>query len=262
MKTKITIIIVSWNVRELLTECLKSIFNQPLVASGAVEVFVVDNASGDGSTEMVKNDFSEVNLIANQENLGFAKANNQALKRAKGEYILILNPDTKLPSNSLAQALEFMTNRQTIGIMGCQLLNSDGSVQPSIRRLPTWWPIFLLLIKAPKIFKNIKAVNHYLATDFDYSTEQEVEQVMGAFMLIKKEVFDKVGLFDEKFFIWFEEVDLCRRVRQAGYKIWYTPNLKIIHYGGASFTQQKLIKKQWLFFKSAWYYFRKKGVSS
>jgi GT2 family glycosyltransferase len=258
MTPKISIIIVSWNVRDLLKKCLESIFSQPLSAAGSLEVFVVDNNSSDGTAEMVKKDFSEVKLMANSSNSGFARANNQAISLAAGDYILLLNPDTEIFPDTIAKSIEFMAGHPECGVMGCKILNPDGTVQPSVRRLPTVWPIFLMLIKAPKIFRRLKAIDRYLATDFNYGQEQEAEQVMGAFMMTKKAVFDKVGLLDEKFFIWFEEVDFCRRVSQAGYKIFYTPDAKIIHHGGASFAQQKAIKKQWLFFKSAFYYFWKK----
>lgn len=254
---KLSIIIVSWNVENLLRKCLKSIYNDPI--GNLSEVFVIDNISKDKTVEMVKREFPQVKLIANQENLGFAKANNQGIKLATGEYILFLNPDTELFPNTISKSIEFMSSHPDCGIMGPQMLYSDRSPQPSVRRFPTIWPILLMLIKAPKLIKNIKSINRYLATDFDYFKTQEVDQVMGAYMMTRKELIDRIGIMDEKFFIWFEEVDFCLRARRAGYKIYYNPEVKIIHYGGKSFAQEKVITKQKIFFQSAFIYFRKNG---
>lgn len=251
----LSIIIVSWNVKDLLKKCLDSIYQNQ--GDLELEVFVVDNASTDGTPEMVRNDFPSVSLIENKNNRGFAAANNQAIKLAKGEYILILNPDTEIMGDTLQKSIEFMEQNPKAGILGCQILNSDRTVQPSVRRFPTFWPIFLIFLKLPKIFPNLSAVNHYLFRDFDYLKTQSVDQIMGAFMLVKKEVFRKIGFFDERFFLWFEEVDLCRRAASAGFEIFYYPEAKIIHYGGQSFNQQATVKKQWQFFKSALHYFFK-----
>ena len=253
----LSIIIVSWNTRELLKKCLNSIYQNG--AGLSLEIYVIDNNSSDKTVEMIRTEFRDVELIANNKNQGFAYANNQALKLAIGKYILLLNPDTEILSNSLQKAVKFMSDNSNCGAMGAKLLNPDKSVQPSIRRFPTPWPIFLMLIKAPKLFKKIKSIERYLCFDFDYNKRQAVDQIMGAFMLIPKKVFDKVGLLDEVFFIWFEEVDLCRRIQNAGFKVLYNPEVEIIHYGGQSFAQEKIIKKQSLFFKSAMRYFLKNG---
>lgn len=251
----LSIIIVSWNTKNLLQKCLESIYATSQV--GNFEVFVVDNNSADGSAAMVSEKFPQVKLIASKENLGFAKANNLAIKEATGEYLLILNPDTELYPETLSGALAFMTAHPDAGAMGCKMVYPDGRNQPSVRRLPTIWPITLLLLKLPKIFPNLRAIKHYLAEDFDYSQTQVVEQIMGAFMLIHKKVIERVGAFDERFFTWFEEVDLCRRIVDAGYKIYYYPDIKIIHHGGQSFSQQKKLTNQKVFFSSALKYFLK-----
>lgn len=253
----LSIIIVSWNTQELLKKCLYSIYQNRDDLS--LEVLVVDNNSTDKTVEMVKKEFPQVKLIINNKNLGFAYANNQAIKLAVGDYILLLNPDTEVLDNSLKQSFEFIKNNQDCGAMGAKLLNSDKSLQSSVRSFPTFWPIFLMLIKAPKILKKIKAIDNYLCVDFDYNKIQVVDQIMGAFMLIPKKVFDKIGLLDENFFIWFEEVDFCRRIKKSGLKVIYNPQVEIIHYGGQSFAQEKIIKKQLLFFKSALRYFLKHG---
>lgn len=254
----ISIIIVSWNVKELLKKCLGSIYQNQ--GDLALEIFVVDNASNDGTPEMVKNEFPKVKLIANNKNLGFARANNQAIKLATGDYVLFLNPDTEIFVGTLQKSVDFINSHSDCGILGAQILNPDKTIQLSVRRLPTLWPIFLMLLKLPKIFPHLKSVEHYLYTDFDYLQEQTVDQVMGAFMFTKKEIIEKVGLFDERFFLWFEEVDFCRRVKQAGYEVYYSPMVQIVHYGGTSFARQSVVTKQSWFFRSALLYFLKHGI--
>ena len=253
----LSIIIVSWNTQDLLRKCLNSIYQN--LDGLNLEIFVVDNNSSDKTAQMVKAEFPQVNLITNNKNLGFAKANNQAIKQVKGEYLLLLNPDTEILNNGLIKSLQFMKSHQSCGVMGPKMLFEDKSLQPSVRRWPRPWPIFLMLIKAQKFFKGLKAIDYYLYKDFDYNKEQAVDQVMGAFMLIPKEVMAKVGLLDERFFIWFEEVDFCKRVWQNGYSVIYNPDIQLIHYGGRSFSQQPIISKQWQFFKSALKYFLKHG---
>ena len=180
-----------------------------------------------------------------------------ALKQATREYVLLLNPDTELNAYTLIDSVKYMKSCTDCGVMGPKMLYPDGKLQPSVRRFPKAWPIFLMLFKLPKLFPHLKSIDRYLATDFDYSKEQEVDQVMGAFMLIPKIVVNKVGPLDERFFIWFEEVDYCRRVRKSGYQIYYHPEVMIIHHGGKSFSQAGLVKNQWHFFTSALLYFLK-----
>lgn len=255
--TRVSVIIVSWNVRDLLRACLASLSRS--AGDFVLEIFVVDNNSADKSAQMVEQEFPQVKLIANKENFGFAAANNQAIRQASGDYLLLLNPDTEVSSQTIAQSIIFMQENERCGVMGPKLLNEDKSVQPSIRRFPTVWPILLMFLKIPKLIPSLAPINRYLATDFDYNKKQSVDQVMGAFMFIRRDVLDKVGLLDEDFFIWFEEVDFCRRVVDAGFQVMYAPNIETIHYGGRSFGQQKTIKKQKLFFNSAWRYFTKHG---
>ncbi|MEK7167612.1 MAG: glycosyltransferase family 2 protein [Patescibacteria group bacterium] len=244
---KLSIIIVSWNVKGLLKKCLESIKED-------FEIIVVDNNSKDGTKEMVEKDFPEAKLIKNKKNLGFAKANNQGIQEAKGDCILFLNPDTEILDGTLEKCLKEMDTG--IGILGCKILNPDLTIQPSVRRFPTFLNILLILSKLPKFF-HFKSLDHYLAKDFNYDKSQEVDQVMGAFMMVKKEVLDKVGMFDERFFLWFEEVDFCRRAKRNGFKIYYLAEAEIIHYGGQSFGQEMKLKNQWRFFLSALKYFLK-----
>jgi len=251
----ISIVIVSWNVANLLQKCLYSIYQNS--ADLSLEIFVVDNASSDNTIKMIKDSFPEVELIENKKNFGFARANNQAIKKARGEYILLLNPDTEILNDNLKKSFQFMRVNQECGVMGPKMYFADQNLQPSVRKFPTFWPIFLMLIKAPKFFNQLKSIDNYLCVDFDYSKKQEVDQVMGAFMMISKKVLDRIGLLDERFFIWFEEVDLCKRIWDGGYKVIYNPEIEIIHHGGKSFSQQGIVTKQFTFFKSALKYFLK-----
>jgi hypothetical protein len=246
-----SIIIVSWNTKKLLEECLVSVCAQ--TKNLTFEIFVVDNASEDGTPQMVKEKFPAVRLIENKTNLGFAAANNLALQKAIGKYLLILNPDTIVLDSALEKAVQLLQSKSDVGILGVKTLNKDGSIQHTIRRDPTLSAAVLILIKLQHIFPP----RDYYQTDFDYSRETSVEQIQGSFMLIRREVADKIGYFDEKFFIWFEEVDLCLRARGAGWKISYSPAASIIHYGGESFAQIKGLKKQKMFNRSLFYYFHK-----
>jgi len=251
----LSIIIVSWRVKDLLKDCLNSIYNK--TENLDYEVFVVDNDSKDGTEEMIKQQFPKVNLIVNENNIGFAKANNQAIKISKGDYILLLNPDTKLVDNSIKKAYESMRINNQIGIIGCRMYNPDNTNQPSVRKFPTFFAMFLIMLKLHHLILNTKTMNDYLEKDFDYEKSQEVDQVMGAFFMINRKVIDSIGLLDQHYFIWFEEVDYCRRVKNSGFKIIYLSDCKIIHHYGQSFKQVLNVRKQEIFNRSLLYYFKK-----
>jgi GT2 family glycosyltransferase len=210
--------------------------------------------------EMAREKFPQVDLTASTENLGFAKGNNLAIKKAHGRYILLLNPDTEILENALEKMVRFMDAHPECGIAGCKLLNQDLSLQPSVRAFPDLWSQIFILLKIHHLFPHSKAMYKYLVQGFDYEKTQEVDQVMGAFMMIRKEVFDKIGMLDENFWIWFEEVDFCKRTKGAGWKILYTPEAKIIHLYGQSFKQAMGVKKQKDFNRSLSYYFKKHGT--
>lgn len=255
MHYDITVIIVNWKVRDLLEQSLKSIL---LNKDGlSLEIYVVDNDSRDGTSEMIMMEYPEIKVIAMPRNLGFAKANNIAIKQAKGEYIFLLNPDTEVKPNFFKNIYDYMETHPEVGIAGPKILNEDGSIQQSIRRLPDIFSQILILLKLRNILGEKNLLRNYFLTNFDYSREQEVEQIMGAAMMIRREVFEKVGLFDEGFFVWFEEVDLCNRARAAGFKIKYYPGAELLHAGGKSFGQKSMVRKQLIFDKSLLYYFFK-----
>lgn len=236
---RLSVIIVSWNTRHLLQICLKSLFVELKNLKISSEVILVDNNSHDGSAEMVAAQFPEVQLIANDDNKGFGRANNQAFKIATGQNILLLNPDTEVQTGAILKLLQFFESHPKAGVVAPQLINPDGTVQRSCREFPTLINMFYELSGLSRLFPKVNEFRRYKMLDFDHSSTQEVDQPEGACLLFRKEVLDEVGWFDENFFMLFEEVDLCYRTKQAGWQIWYYPEAKIIHHYGQSIKQVK-----------------------
>lgn len=249
-----TIIIVNWNVRNLIEKCLRSIAR--FSSHFRYEVIVIDNASADGSVEMIREKFPQVALIANRKNLGFAAAVNQGIRPARGEYIVLLNPDVEIQKSTLDNILWEFKNNSKAGIVGGKIQNEDGTIQPSVRAFPDIWSQILITLKIQHLFES-RAVNRYLMDGFDYKRRREVEQVMGAFFVIHRKVIEQIGPMDEKFFLWFEEVDFCKRAKEAGWKIIYTPEAQVRHLGGKSFSQLSSVRRQTIFNKSLHYYMLK-----
>ncbi len=253
----LSIIIVTWNVKGLLAGCLDSIYRHLPPQGITFEVWVVDNASVDNTVEMVRRDYPQVKLIANRDNLGFARANNQAIRRAAGRYIFLLNPDTKLIDGSLARLIKFADRQAEPCLVGPKLLYPDGSLQPSVRRFPRLLDQALILLKLHNFFPRCRPLRRYYMADFDYRTIAEVDQLMGAAILIPQKIFRRLGLLDERFWLLFEEVDFCQRVRAAGYKIYFNPQAAIIHYKGQSFKRRGTLLKQMNFNHNLFLYFKK-----
>lgn len=249
----LSVIIVSWNVKDLLRENLKNIFTASQDLD--FEVFVVDNQSADGSAEMVRAEFPQVKLIANDFNAGFAKANNQAIAASRGRYVLLLNPDMRVPSGTLSGMAGWMDKHPEAGVAGCRLVNEKGENVPHVRRLPTVWDQLAIVLKLPHLFPGV--LDKYLYKDFDYGREAEVDSIRGSFFMIRRELLDKIGGLDERYFIWFEEVDYCRQARQAGFKVMYAPTVKCVDYVGQSFKQIKRGRAQKYFRDSMLKYFKK-----
>lgn len=254
-KVEISIVIVNWKVRPLLEKCLKSVLAD--TKDFVTEIFVVDNDSRDGTSEMIMAEYPAVTMIALPYNRGFAKANNLALKQATGKYLFLLNPDTEVQSGFFQTTINYLKNHPDVGVLGPRILNSDFSLQPSIRRFPNLLSQIVVLLKLRSFSFVQWLLKKYLADDFDYNQEQEVEQIMGAAMVITREAFEKIGYLDEKFFIWFEEVDYCRRAMKQKIKVKYLPTASILHHNGASFKKQKIVRKQLIFNASLLYYFYK-----
>lgn len=259
----LSIVTVNWKVAGLVGELLGSIHaNRDGLA---IEIYVVDNDSKDRIEEVVAEFRASsdipVTLIRNGRNLGFAKANNQAIRRCSGRFVALLNPDTRVTKGALRSIVEWMAARPDVGIVGPKLLNPDGSLQPSVRRFPGLLDQSMILLKLHHLWPSAPPFERYLSKDFDYGKEQDVEQLMGAALFIRHRVFESVGLLDERFFIWFEEVDFCKRAKAAGWGVVYLPSAAIIHHGGRSFAQALTLRKQRYFSASMAGYFRKhRGV--
>ncbi len=249
----LSIIIVSWNVCDLLRRNLKSIYNN--ARNIKFEVFVVDNHSKDNTLKMISSEFPQVNLIANNYNAGFSRAVNQALVMANGRYILLLNPDMCVCDGTLEKMVSWMDKNLNVGIAGCHLIKENSETIPHIRRFPTFWDQLAIVLKLPHLFPRI--LDKYLVCDFDYTQEAEVDSIRGSFFMIRRKVVEELGGLDERYFIWFEEVDYCRQVKNAGWKVMYTPVAKCIDYVGKSFSQVKKGKTQRYFRDSMLKYFRK-----
>ena len=224
----ISIVIVNHNTRELLHDCLRSI--EMKGGQNALQVIVVDNGSRDGSAEMVADQFPRVTLIRNNSNEGFAKPNNQGLQRATGRYCLLLNSDTIVKPHSLKTLIAFMDSHPDAGACGPRLINPDGSLQRSCRSFPSLWRHFCDMSGLENLFPN--SVFGNFETRFAHDSSVEVDQPMGAALLVRSEVVRHVGYLDERFKIYYNEVDWCRRITRAGWKIYFVHDAEIVHYGG------------------------------
>jgi GT2 family glycosyltransferase len=228
----ISVIIVSFNTRELLRECLNSLNDR--AAGVSKEVFVVDNVSRDGSADMVANDFPDVRLIRSDTNLGFAAANNRAMPLCTGRYVVLLNSDAFLHEGAIQRAIDYMDATSQIGLGGARLVGRDGSWQPSGRMFPSFLNDFLTLSGLAGRYPSSRFFGRFDRTWADPNLPADVDWVPGAFSIIRRSVLDQVGYFDEIFFLYYEEVDLCRRIKRAGYEIRYWPDVVVTHLGGES----------------------------
>lgn len=249
----VSIITVSWNIASLLRKSLQAIFEN--TKGITFEVWVVDNASLDGTQGMVQREFPQVRCILNEKNQGFAKANNQAIRKANGRYILLLNPDMRVFPDTLSQMVSWMDTHATVGIAGCHLIREDGTTVPHVRRFPRLADQVAIVTKIAHVFPVL--LDGYLMRDFDYTKEAEVDSIRGSFFMIRREVLEGVGLLDEQYFVWFEEVDYCKRVKQAGWQVMYTPAVRCVDYVGKSFEQLQRFNTQKLFTESMVKYFKK-----
>ncbi|MFM8332828.1 MAG: glycosyltransferase family 2 protein [Candidatus Methylumidiphilus sp.] len=232
MKPDISVLIVSFNTRQRLAECLSSLRAQ--TGNVRFETIVLDNASRDGSADAVERDFREVRLVRSHVNLGFGNGNNRALAHAQGRYLVLLNSDALLPPDGLAQALAQMDAAPTVGMAGGRLSAPDGGWQPSARRFPTLLDEFLNLSGLAAKYPKSQFFGRFDRTWADPAEAAEVDWVPGAFAIIRRELVERIGLFDPRFFLYYEEVDLCRRIKAAGFSVQYWPNLQISHIGGES----------------------------
>ena len=243
----LSVVIVNWNTRDMLAQCLQSIIADcgPQLAAPAqdtvqqparqpsIEVFVVDNASSDGSVQMLKERFPWVRLIENAKNLGFAQANNQAIDLARGRYILLLNSDTVVHPGAFAALIDFMEQTPKAGGAGAHLLNGDGTLQPACQPMLTPWREFVRLLFLDRFLH----VSTYSSGWWETEEPRQTEVIKGACLMLRHTALDQVGLLDGSYFMYTEEVDLCYRLAQAGWQLWWVPAAKVTHFGEASSRQ-------------------------
>ena len=236
---RLSVCIVNWNTREYLRECLTALQSYP-PQSDKLEVIVVDNASADGSADMVAAEFPAVQLVASAANLGYAEGNNLAMAQATGDALLLLNPDVIVHPESLTRAAAFAAAYPGIGAFGCRLVGTDGKTQPSLRSFPDPGPVLWEYFGFPRLFPRSRRFGAYRMTWFDYDHVIEADQPMGSFLWISRSAYAAVGGMDPQFPIFFNEVDWCWRAKRGhGLPIWYTPDAVVTHYGGGSTRQVK-----------------------
>jgi N-acetylglucosaminyl-diphospho-decaprenol L-rhamnosyltransferase len=248
----LSLVLVSWNTCDLLGNSIQSIGQYP--PAGPFEVWVVDNASDDGSAAMVRERFPWVQLIENRENVGFAAANNQAIRDSRGRYIALLNSDTELRPGALDALLDFMQVHPRAGAAGPRLLNPDGSLQPSCQPMPTPERELWRLLFLDRLWPRATYRMHRWAVD----TPRRVDVIKGACLLLRREALDQVGLLDERYFMYSEEVDLCYRLALAGWERWWVPGALVMHTGGQS-TRQMAETMHLQLYRSKVQFYRKYG---
>jgi len=255
---KLSVVIVNYNVKYFLEQCLHSVIKacEDLTS----EIIVVDNNSVDGSVKMVKEKFPDVHLLENKENMGFSKANNQAIRKAKGEYVLLLNPDTIVEDDTLHKCVQFMDEHDDAGGLGVKMLDGKGKFLPESKRgLPYPSVAFYKIFGLSALFPKSRLFGKYHLGYLDKEKTHQVDVLSGAFMMLRKTTLDKTGLLDESFFMYGEDIDLSYRITQAGYKNYYYPGTRIIHYKGES-TKKSSLNYVFIFY-NAMIVFAKKHFS-
>jgi O-antigen biosynthesis protein len=233
IKYDISIIIVNYNVRDLLIDCIDSVLKS--LQNFSAEIIVVDNNSTDDSVEVLKKVYPNVKLIISKENQGFAKANNIALKQAEGKFIFLLNPDTLLSENAIPVFMDYFSKNPAASIAGCKLFNSNGTLQVACRRsFPTPWNSLTKLSGLSKLFPNTKLFGGYNVTYLNPEETYQVEAISGACMFFRREVYDDIGGLDESFFMYGEDLDWLFRASKRGWKTFYLPQARVLHYKGES----------------------------
>ena len=253
MKPKLSIIYIYYNTPKEIAESISSL--KTAIKNFSFEILIVDNASPKKLPQEITQN-KKITVFQNTENLGFGKAVNQAAKKALGEYLLVLNPDTLCTKNSISSMIKRMEKDKKIGALGPQLQKQNGDILHSIGSVPKLPDSLLVFSFLNKLFPSNPYSKKYWAKDVDRNLEQETETIGGACMLFRKDVFLKVGGFDERFFMYFEEVDICLRIKSIGYKIMYFPKSVVIHFVGKSTTNKKWIQKT--FEESRYKFFKKK----
>jgi hypothetical protein len=244
----VSVIVVNLNVCEFLRSALTSL--QRSLVGIPSEILVVDNASVDNSLQMLRVEFPTIKVIENTNNVGFAKANNQALARARGTYLLLINPDTLVQERTVRSMLKFFEAHADAGIAGCKILNPDGSFQLSCRRsFPSPWVAFTKIVGLSALFPHSRWFGRYNLTYLDEQETYEVDVLSGSFMMLRRTVYEEVGGLDESYFLYGEDIDWCARIKRAGWKIFYSHETSIIHYKGES-TRRSDVDQVKLFYEA------------
>jgi GT2 family glycosyltransferase len=244
----VSVIVVSFNTRDLLRQCIQSILteSEQMPAGFTAEILVVDNASNDGSTEMVESEFGSsrfpVKILQSPVNLGFAEANNVAMELALGQYLVLLNSDALLHSGALHLAIEHMDANTTVGVGGARLVGPKGEWQPSARAFPGLWHVFVVFSGLASRFPKSRIFGAFDRTWASPDLPAEVDWVPGAFSIMRREALVKTGLFDPRFFLYSEEVDICHRMKAIGFRVLYWPDVVVTHIGGQSSRQLTTLK--------------------
>lgn len=229
---KLSVIIVSWNAKDYLVKCLHSLI--PELVEVDAEIIVVDNFSSDGSSDSIEKTFPAVKLIRNDRNLGFAKANNIGIKASSGEYVCLMNSDIEVKKNCIRCLLEYMDSNTHAGVVGPKTLNIDGTLQRSCFSLPTIWNSLCRVFALDTLFPRSRIFGTRLLTYWPHDEIRSVEALNGCFLLVRRKALDEVGLLDEGFFIYGEDLDWCKRFGDSGWKVVFNPQAEAVHYGGAS----------------------------
>lgn len=252
----LSIIIVNYNTNELLKQTIQSVIDT-VGESINYEIIVSDNGSTDGSCEMVRQFFLGVKLIENNDNLGFPKANNVAIKDAKGQYILLLNSDTSVQEGCLQKCITYIDGHKEIGALGCKLLLDDGTLDHACKRgFPTLEASLYYMLKLDKVFPKNKKFGAYTLDYLPQDEINEVDSLTGAFMIVRREAIKEVGLLDEDFFMYGEDIDWCYRIKEAGWKVIYYPEASTIHYKGGS-SRKKRLKTIYEFHRAMYLFYNK-----
>ncbi len=252
---RVSIIIVSWNGRDLLARCLASLANHVQMPH---EVIVVDNGSSDGTPDFVAKNFTTVRLIRNTANRGFSVANNQGAAAATGDFLLFLNADTEFIDDPLPTLIAVLEKDNAVGAVGPRLLNLDRSIQDSVRRFPRWGDQALTLLKLRWFLRHSAVMRRYRPAEFNQVERPvAVDEVMGAAIMLRRQTFVELGGWDDGYWIWFEDVDLCQRLHRRHQRVVYVPAAQIVHVGGSSFRQVVSLKKHLWFMASLWRYAKK-----
>ncbi|WP_440120048.1 glycosyltransferase family 2 protein [Paenibacillus sp. QZ-Y1] len=250
-----SIIIVNYNTRQLTLDCLGSVYASN--TSYSYEVIVVDNASRDDSVQAIREAYPQVHLMANKDNTGFAVANNQGMKVAKGRYILLLNSDTVVQPDTLQTMVGFMDRHPEMGASGCKVILPDGSLDKACKRgFPTPSASFYYAFGISRLFPDRPKFNQYQLGHLSPDDEYPVDCLVGAFMLVRRETIEQVGGLDETFFMYGEDIDWCYRIKEAGWGIFYYPRTYIVHYKGGS-ARRKPLKITYEFHRAMWVFHRK-----